>query len=57
MPVSIEASALGPRAAVAGATAVGLGRLHNTLFGLKEVPNIEMPLPPARIIALKASGR
>lgn len=57
MPVSVEASALGPRAAVAGATAVGLGRLHNTLFGLEEVPDIEMPLPPARVIALKASGQ
>ena len=57
MPASIEASTLGPRAALAGATAVGLGRLHNTLFGLEEVPDIEMSLPPARIIALEASGQ
>ena len=57
MPVSIEASTLGPRAAVAGATAVGLGRLHNTLFGLEEVPDIEMSLPPARVITLKASSQ
>ena len=57
MPVSIEASTLGPRAAVAGATAVGLSRLHNTLFGLEEVPDNEMSLPPARIITLKASGQ
>ena len=57
MPVSIEASTLGPRAAVAGATAVGLGRLHNTLFGVEEVPDIELSLPPARVIALKASGQ
>lgn len=57
VPVEIEASALGPRAAIAGATAVGLGRLHNALFGLDEVPETEMALPPARVIALKASGQ
>lgn len=57
MPAKIESSSLGPRAALAGATAVGLGRLHNALFGLEEVPDIEMSLPPARVIALKASGK
>ena len=57
VPAAIEASALGPRAAIAGATAVGLARLHNTLFGLDEVPETEMALPPARIFALKASGQ
>ena len=56
-PAAIEASALGPRAAISGATAVGLGRLHNTLFGLEDVPEMEMTLPPARVIALKTSGR
>lgn len=56
-PVEIEASALGSQAAIAGATAVGLGRLHNTLFGLEDVPEIEMTLPPARVVALKTSGR
>ena len=56
-PVDVVASALGPQAALAGATAVGLGRLHDTLFGLDEVPESEMTLPPARIIALKARGQ
>ena len=56
-PAEIEASALGPQAAITGATAVGLGRLHNTLFGLEDVPETEMTLPPARVIALKTSGR
>ena len=56
-PAEIEASALGPQAALAGATAIGLGRLHNTLFGLEDLPETEMTLPPARVIALKSSGR
>ncbi len=32
-PVGLEAGALGPRAALVGAVAAGLGLLHNSLFG------------------------
>ena len=32
-PVAVEPSRLGPQAALIGAAAIGLGQLHNTLFG------------------------
>ena len=48
--VRIEPSALGARATIAGAAAVALGHLHNTLFG-PDVPEADIALPPAHIIA------
>ena len=49
-PVRIEPSALGAWATIAGAAAVALGHLHNTLFG-PDVPEADIALPPAHIIA------
>ena len=49
-PLRIEPSALGARATIAGAAAVALGHLHNTLFG-PDVPEADIALPPAHIIA------
>ena len=49
-PLRIEPSALGARATIAGAAAVALGHLHNTLFG-PDVPETDIALPPAHIIA------
>jgi predicted NBD/HSP70 family sugar kinase len=45
-PVEVISSELGARAALVGATAVGLGQLHNTLFGVV-TPNAGLSLPPA----------
>ncbi len=45
-PVEVEASGLGARAALVGATAVGLSELHNTLFGV-DAPSGRISLPPA----------
>ncbi|VVS98111.1 ROK family transcriptional regulator [Hoeflea sp. EC-HK425] len=45
-PVDVVSSELGARAALVGATAVGLGQLHNTLFGVV-TPNAGLSLPPA----------
>jgi len=47
-PVNVEASGLGARAAVVGATAIGLGQLHNTLFGV-DAPDSRISLPPANL--------
>jgi predicted NBD/HSP70 family sugar kinase len=52
MPVEIEASILGSRAAIIGAAAIGLSHLHNTLFGADH-PEGRISLPPANAIALK----
>lgn len=45
-PVDVVSGELGSRAALVGATAVGLGQLHNVLFGV-EMPNTGISLPPA----------
>jgi len=45
-PVDVVSGDLGARAALVGATAVGLGQLHNTLFGVA-TPNAGISLPPA----------
>jgi predicted NBD/HSP70 family sugar kinase len=45
-PIEVEASELGSRAAIVGATAVGLSELHNTLFGVV-APSGRLSLPPA----------
>lgn len=44
-PVDVVSGELGARAALVGATAVGLGQLHNTLFGVA-TPNAGISLPP-----------
>ncbi|SOC48110.1 predicted NBD/HSP70 family sugar kinase [Rhizobium subbaraonis] len=44
-PVEIASGELGSRAALVGATAVGLTQLHNTLFGVA-TPNAGLSLPP-----------
>ncbi len=46
-PVRVEISRLGPRAALVGAAALGLSRLHNGLFGAAS-PIGSIPLPPWR---------
>lgn len=51
-PVTVEASELGSRAALIGAAAIGLGQLHNTLFGV-DAPDGRISLPPAQAAALK----
>jgi predicted NBD/HSP70 family sugar kinase len=45
-PVDLVSSDLGARAALVGATAIGLSQLHNTLFGVA-TPNASLSLPPA----------
>jgi predicted NBD/HSP70 family sugar kinase len=50
-PVEVEASSLGARAAIVGATAIGLGQLHNTLFGV-DAPDSRISLPPANFAAI-----
>lgn len=45
-PVDVVSGDLGARAALVGATAVGLGQLHNTLFGVA-APSASLSLPPA----------
>lgn len=51
-PVTVEASGLGGRASLIGAAAIGLGQLHNTLFGV-DAPDGRISLPPAQAAALK----
>jgi predicted NBD/HSP70 family sugar kinase len=51
-PVDIEAGALGARAAIVGAAAIGLSHLHNTLFGA-DAPDGTLSLPKANGIAFK----
>jgi predicted NBD/HSP70 family sugar kinase len=43
-PVELVAGELGPRAALVGATAIGLSQLHNTLFGV-DAPSTRISLP------------
>ncbi|NTF30470.1 ROK family protein [Rhizobium skierniewicense] len=45
--ISLESSALGPRATLIGAVAIALNQLHNALFSPQELPS-EMRLPQAR---------
>lgn len=47
-PVDVAASELGARAALVGATAVGLSQLHNTLFGVA-APDAGISLPPVGV--------
>ncbi|WP_438754147.1 ROK family transcriptional regulator [Pararhizobium sp. O133] len=55
-PVEIEASQLGPRAAIVGAAAIGLGHIHNALFGA-DAPDGRMSLPPAETVSFSETGR
>ena len=55
-PVEIEASVLGARAAIIGATAIGLGHLHNALFGA-EAPSGRLSLPPAETVSFREAGQ
>jgi predicted NBD/HSP70 family sugar kinase len=49
-PIEIRPSALGNRAGVVGALAVGLSRLHEELFGITSLPGV-LPLPaPKRLL-------
>lgn len=54
-PVDVEASELGPRAAIIGAAAIGLGHLHNMLFGV-DAPDSRISLPPANTRVLREVG-
>lgn len=51
-PVNVETGELGSRAAIIGAAAIGLGQLHNTLFGV-DAPDGRISLPPANVNALR----
>ncbi|KQV27318.1 ROK family transcriptional regulator [Rhizobium sp. Root1204] len=55
-PVDIEASQLGPRAAIVGAAAIGLSHLHNALFGA-DAPDSRLSLPPAETVTFKEALR
>jgi predicted NBD/HSP70 family sugar kinase/biotin operon repressor len=55
-PVEVEASVLGARAAIVGATAIGLSHLHNALFGA-DAPDSRMSLPPAETVTFKEAVR
>lgn len=54
-PVDVETGILGARAALVGAAAIGLGQLHNTLFGV-DAPDGRISLPPADGGALREAG-
>ncbi|WP_054309206.1 ROK family transcriptional regulator [Mesorhizobium sp. 1M-11] len=49
-PVNVETGELGSRAAIVGAAAIGLGQLHNSLFGVN-APDGRISLPPANMSA------
>lgn len=51
-PVQVEASTLSGRAAIIGATAIGLSHLHNALFGA-DAPAGHMSLPPAETVSFR----
>jgi predicted NBD/HSP70 family sugar kinase len=53
-PVDLQESALGNRAGVIGALAVALNTLHESLFGLEDLPG-ELPLPRIRPFAREAA--
>lgn len=55
-PVQVEASVLGTHAAIIGAAALGLGQLHNALFGAV-APSSRMSLPPAETVVLREMGQ
>ncbi|MDB5556466.1 MAG: sugar kinase [Rhizobium sp.] len=55
-PIEVEASVLGARAAIVGATAIGLSHLHNALFGA-DAPDSRMSLPPAETVSFREIGR
>ena len=55
-PVLVEPSDLGPRAALIGAAAIGLGHLHNTLFGF-DAPDSRISLPPAQMGAVREAAQ
>jgi predicted NBD/HSP70 family sugar kinase len=55
-PVDIEASQLGPRAAIVGAAAIGLSHLHNALFGA-DAPDSRVSLPPAETVTFREALR
>ncbi len=48
-PIDLAASALGAQATIAGGAAIGLSRLHATLFS-GGVPGAEIALPPAEVV-------
>jgi predicted NBD/HSP70 family sugar kinase len=48
-PIEIRPSALGNRAGVVGALAVGLSRLHEDLFGIAELSSA-LPLPAPKVL-------
>jgi predicted NBD/HSP70 family sugar kinase len=54
-PITVEASELGSRGAIIGAAAIGLGQLHNTLFGV-DAPDGRISLPPANSGALREAA-
>ena len=58
LPRSIEIveSELGPRAALVGGAAIGLGQLHAILFS-GGVPGAEITLPPAKIVKLQGAAQ
>ena len=51
-PVAVEAGSLGSHAALVGAAALGLGHLHNALFGT-DTPEARISLPPANAAYLR----
>lgn len=55
-PVEVEKSALGAQAAIVGAIAIGLGHLHNALFGA-DAPDSRMSLPPAETMHFREAAR
>ncbi|NVD40524.1 ROK family transcriptional regulator [Ensifer sp. HO-A22] len=55
-PVNVETGELGSRAAIIGAAAIGLGQLHNTLFGV-DAPDGRISLPRASMTALQEAVR
>jgi predicted NBD/HSP70 family sugar kinase len=55
-PISVETGELGSRAALIGAAAFGLSKLHNTLFGV-DAPDGRISLPPADISALREAAQ
>jgi predicted NBD/HSP70 family sugar kinase len=54
-PLDVEAGELGPRAAIIGAAAIGLGHLHNMLFGA-DAPEGRISLPPPNTRALREAA-
>lgn len=55
-PVTVVAGELGARAALVGATAIGLSQLHNMLFGV-DAPGSRISLPPTGTDAPRLLGK